>query len=248
VGLDDRTNPRPQWLPPTDTSSSQGDVFGALSGSGVRVETDQLKTFSTGTLAQAQAFQQAFSNGVSSLLGQASQVGASTTEAAEFSKKHAEVIQQLAAFTQDAGIGLMALGQGAQTIAINYVDSDATQSATLSQVTAAFSPDPQSEQSLRYAMTNPATDPSSTEVTDADQAVADAITLPEPDDLTPDSDAPDTSDDPRAGDQVVDLGGSGDTYTVPADDDIELIDPMDNAQADQERVVDDGDDYLVGEE
>jgi hypothetical protein len=248
VGLDDRTNPRPQWLPPTDTHSSQGDVFSALSGSGVHVETDQLKSFSTGTLAQAQAFQQAFTDGVNSLLGQASQVGASTTEAAAFSKKHAEVIQQLALFTQDAGIGLMALGQGAQTIAINYVDSDATQSATLSQVTAAFSPDPQSEQSLRYAMTNPATGTGDTEVTAEDQRVADAITLPEPDDLTPDQDAPDASDDPRASDQVIDLGGSGDTYTVPADDDIELVDPMDNAHDDQERVMDDGDDYLVDEE
>ena len=48
--------------------------------------------------------------------------------------------------------------------------------------------------------------------------------LPPPDDMTPDVAFPEAAVDPRLTDQVIDLGDSGDTYVIPADDDIETRD------------------------
>lgn len=236
---------RPDWMTRTDTSGEQS-LFGNLQGSGVRVEPDALKDFADQTSAQAQAFQTAFANGVMPLMVQAAQVGGSTREAAALANRHADVLNQMQLFARDAGIGLTALGMGAQTIAVNYVDSDATQAATMTQVTDAFYPQP-GDQSLR-ALSIGAAD-SAVDVTDEDQAVADEIqaALPAPDDMTPDDPDGYVPAEPRAEDQVIPLGDGGDEYTVYADDDIETRSYEDAYELEQQR-VEDGDDYDPAED
>jgi hypothetical protein len=223
----------------TDTSGDQA-FFQMAGGSGVRVEPDLLKDFSDQTTAQAQAFQTAFSNGVMPLMPQAAQVGGSTREAAALANRHADVLNQMQLFARDAGIGLTALGMGAQTIAVNYLDSDATQAASMAQVTDAFFPEP-GEQSLRDLSIGAAD--SAVDVTDEDQAAADRIeaALPAPDDMTPDESSY-TPVDPRAADQDIALGSGGDEYVVRADDDIETRSYEDAYRLEQQR-VEAGDDY-----
>jgi len=238
-------SPRPDWLTRTDTSGAN-DLFTMLgdNGTGVRVEPDQLKSFSADTSAQAAAFQTGYSNGVASLFEPAYQIGGSTTEASAFLSKHGYVMQQMQMLAQDVGIGLAALGQGAQTIALNYLDSDATQSATMNEVNGAFAPQGNAD-SLRHGMTEAAA-----QATQADQDVVDGMVaaLPAPDDMTPDADAADAPVDPRASETPIALGDSGDTYTIPADDDIETTDSDDLYRADARRMQDDGDHYDPAEE
>lgn len=217
---------RPDWLTRTDTSGAD-DVLSFLGsgGSGVRVEPDALKDFSGLTTAQGVAFQSGYVNGVLSLVPTATSIGTSTSEAAAFAAKHQYVVQQMQMLAQDVGIGLGALGQGAQTIALNYLDADATQAATMAQVTDAFSPD--AEHSFRNGALTAA--PSEGLDAQEEQDIQDVVddieaALPPPDDMTPDVAFPEAAVDPRLTDQVIDLGDSGDTYVIPADDDIETRD------------------------
>ncbi len=211
----------PGWVVAPDASKSP-DVFTAAQGMGVRVEPDVLKTFAQQTGAQAMAFNGSVQNGIQSMLPLASGIGAGTEASGQLSKVHGERMQQLMAFVQDVGVGLAAFSSASSTIAINYVDSDSTQSATMQQVQGAFAPPPGSA-SIRQSMDEAAA--RQEQATAADQAVVDdmvsTLQLPEPTDLTPDQDAPAQEADERAGGQQVELGDSGDTYTVPRTYDLE---------------------------
>ncbi|KQS73743.1 hypothetical protein [Modestobacter sp. Leaf380] len=234
----------PGWLKPADPENSH-DLFTQAQGMGVRVEPDVLKTFSAQTGAEAAAFNANVASGIGSLMQLASGVGAGTQSSAHLAGTHGDRVQQLMAFAQDVGVGLAAFSAGSSTIALNYVDSDSTQSATMQQVTSAFAP-PAGGPSLRQQMDAAAAEQA--EVTAEDQAVIDGMVetleLPEPTDLSPDQDAPTDEADPRAGEQTVEYGDTGDTYTVDRNYDLEGLDPngtLEQMGADAET----GDDYTA---
>lgn len=211
----------PGWVVQADPASSP-DVFTTAQGMGVRVEPDALKTFSQRTGAEAMAFNGTVQNGIYPLLELTSTIGAGTEATGHFATTHGARVQQLLAFAQDVGVGLAAFSSGSSTIALNYVDSDSTQSATMQQVTSAFDP-PSNGPSLRQEMDDAAARRSA--VTAADQDVIDrtvaSLHLPEPTDLTPDQDAPTPEVDDRADGQTVELGDSGEDYTVDRTYDLE---------------------------
>lgn len=219
------TTPTPAWVTPPDPSASP-DVFTAAEGLGVRVEPDVLKTFAQGTGAEAMAFNSTVSNGVYPLLELAANIGASTESTGHLAALHGERVQQLMAFAQDVGVGLAAFSSGSSTIALNYVDSDSTQAATMQQVTSAFTPPP-GQPGLRHQMDQAASERG--RATAADQEVIDrtvaSLHLPAPTDLTPDQDAPTPVQDPRADGQTIELGDSGVEYEVDRTYDLEGADP-----------------------
>lgn len=234
----------PRWMTPPDPATSP-DVFTTAKGMGVRVEPDVLKTFSQQTGAEAMAFRSSVGNGVNPLLQLASTIGAGTEATGHFASVHGDRVQQLMAFAQDVGVGLAAFSAGSSTIALNYVDSDSTQSATMQQVVSAFHP-PAGRPSLRREMDAAAAQQAT--ATAEDQAVVDrtvaSLELPEPTDLTPDQDAPAPGVDERAGGQTVPLGDSGSVYVVDRDYDLEGKD-ANQILSDMADGVRDGDTYAA---
>ena len=238
------STPSPRWMAQPDPATSP-DVFTTAQGMGVRVEPDVLKTFSQQTGAETMAFRSSVANGIYPLLQLASTIGAGTQATGHLAATHGDRVQQLMAFAQDVGVGLAAFSSGSSTIALNYVDSDSTQAATLQQVQSAFSPPPGAP-SLRRQMDRAAAQDA--QATAEDQAVVDrtvqSLELPEPTSLTPDQDAPTPEVDDRADGQTVEMGDSGSQYVVDRDYDLEGRD-ADEILSDMADGVQDGDTYAA---
>lgn len=123
------------WL---DSAPTKGDASAFLPGGGIDVQTDGVKVFSTEATGEAKDFMSSASHGMQSLLGQAGAIGPTFQEAEGFLLQHGAGTEALGMFTTDASIGIRALGQGAQTIAINYINGDTTSAATMKDVEGAF--------------------------------------------------------------------------------------------------------------
>ncbi len=125
-----------KWL---DNAPVKGDSSGGFpGGSGINVRPDGLKLFSTQAEGEAENFTSSYQDGVAKLIMASAQIGGSFQEAAQFSGRHIQAIQKTEMLRQDASIGIAALGMGARTISINYLNGDATSAATLPQVLDAF--------------------------------------------------------------------------------------------------------------
>ncbi len=124
------------WI---NSAPVKGDSTGGFpGGSGIEVRPDGLKLFSTQAEGEAKNFTTGFIDGFMPLTQQAGQIGMSFQEAANFAGRHGEAINATSMLGKDATVGLLALGLGAKTIAINYINGDATSAATLPQVLDAF--------------------------------------------------------------------------------------------------------------
>ena len=124
------------WL---DSAPVAGDSTGGFpSGSGIEVRPDGLKLFSTQAEGEAMNFATGYQEGVDPLMMASAQIGGSFQEAAQFSGRHGQAIQKTGMLSGDVSIGLTALGMGAKTIAIKYLNGDATSAATLPDVLDAF--------------------------------------------------------------------------------------------------------------
>ncbi len=213
---DDSNN---NWL---DSTPTRGNASAFVpGGSGIDVSPDGVKLFSTQATGEANDFRVSSQQGVQSLMGQASQIGASFMEADGFGVQHSAGLEAMMMFTGDAGIGLMALGQGAQTIAINYINGDATSAATMKDVESAF--DVAGGNGLRTTPNGAGTAPQT------GQGNSSALPPPSTAGNTPNY-AP---HDPHA-DQTITQGDG--SYTVPGDapNDLERIDPQDIRNTDMQ--------------
>ncbi|MGI8720957.1 MAG: hypothetical protein ACR2JG_01880 [Geodermatophilaceae bacterium] len=134
MGGDENNN----WL---SKGPVKGDSSGGFpGGSGIEVRPDGLKRFSTQAEGEAKNFTSGFQDGVMPLTSASARIGGSFMEAAQFSARHGQAIEKTTDLSKDVYIGLASLGKGAQTIAINYINGDATSAATLPEVLAAFDP------------------------------------------------------------------------------------------------------------
>jgi len=203
-----------QWL---DRAPTTGDatkfLTGGGGGGGIDVNPDGVKLFSTQATGEANDFRMSNLNGVMKLQPEASQIGESFYEAAYFSLEHEAGAEALRMFTEDAGKGLMALGQGAQTIAIDYINGDATTAATMQDVQSAF------DVSGGTGMFNRPVPAETQAPTSAGGGTTEGV-LPPP---QPAGEQDNTPYDPNAA-RTVSLGQG--SYTIPADapDDLERID------------------------
>ncbi|MDQ3716429.1 MAG: hypothetical protein M3381_10530 [Actinomycetota bacterium] len=117
----------------------KGDSTGGFpGGSGIEVRPDGLKLFSTQAEGEAKNFSSGFQDGVMPLSSASARIGSSFMEAAQFSARHGQAIAKTTELSKDVTIGLASLGMGAKTIAINYINGDATSAATLPEVLDAF--------------------------------------------------------------------------------------------------------------
>lgn len=206
----DDTNRSGGWL---DRGRTEGDASAFLPGGGSRgieVSPDGVKVFASQANGEAEDFQRSSTEGMLSLQSEAGTIGRSFLEAEAFNLQHDAGLEALGLFTTDAGKGLMALGAGAASIAITYINGDTTSAATLKDVQDAF------DVSGGRGMFNRPTPEGN-----PDQASTGGNTL--------NGGAPGRDDhaniyDPHAAKDI--RTGEG-TYTVPADapDDLERLDP-----------------------
>lgn len=200
------------WLNDTPT---EGDSTGGFpSGGGIDVRPDGVKLFSTQADGEARNFSSNYADGVAPLTEQVGRIGASFQEAAYFTGQHGQGVQTVGLLGQDVSIGLTALGMGARTIAINYLNADATSAATLPDVVDAF--DASSGNGLRDMVNQ------SGELSPTGQD--NPMSLPEAEPVTAEDFAGGDTED-----ETIALG-SNDEYTIPGDspDDIELLDYNDD--------------------
>lgn len=200
------------WL---DNPPVEGDSTAGFGGRGIDVHPDGVKRFSTQAEAEAKQYSSGFADGVMPLMQASAQIGASFQEAAQFAGRHAQAFTATTMLSRDVTIGLAALGMGARTIAINYLNSDATSAATLPDVLGAF--DTSGGNGLRE------------QIEQAQQAPAETgndntVRLPEPQPV--DADDFTNPNDPGFA-NTIDLGDNA-SYTIPgAPDclDIEMAGP-----------------------
>ncbi|MDQ3733074.1 MAG: hypothetical protein M3400_03580 [Actinomycetota bacterium] len=200
----DENNP---WLDRTPTKGDAKKFLpGGMSPPGIDVSPDGVKVFSTQADGEAKDFHRSLGSGVTPLLGQPGLIGASFIEAADFADKLGQGIESMMLFNADVGIGLQALSLGAQTIAILYVNGDATSEATMNDVLGAFD----------ISKGNPLRPKPGAEAPTTSQKVRSYIS---PDHLDRDY----TPYDPHAP-KTISLGKDG-SYTVPGDaaDDLERV-------------------------
>ncbi|MEJ7771121.1 MAG: hypothetical protein WKF51_04420 [Geodermatophilaceae bacterium] len=126
------------WLNSDPVKGDAKDFLGGAGGSGINVRPDGLKRFSTQAEAEAKNFVTGYGDGVVPLAQAAAKIGGSFQEAAQFSGRQGQAMQKTAKLSEDVFYGVSALGMGARTIAINYLNGDATSAATLPQVLDAF--------------------------------------------------------------------------------------------------------------
>lgn len=208
--------------------SGTGGFPGGGGGSGIEVRPDGVKRFSTQAEGEGQNFSSSYQDGVAPLMMPAAKIGGSFMEAAEFSGRHGQAIQKNGMFSQDVTIGLMALGIGARTIAINYLNGDTTSAATLPQVLDAF--DASSGNGLR--------DQAAGAANPGPNGNDSPMSLPEPQPIEPGEFS--NPNDPGFS-QDIQLGDDG-SYTVPgATDclDIEMADPQDDIMPVEKQFRDD---------
>lgn len=132
------TDPNNKWLNNAPTKGDKAGGQGFPSGTGIDVKPDGVKLFSTQATGEAEDFVQSAANGVLPLQEQIGKIGASFQEAEYFMQQHSQGFERLAMFNKDAMQGMMALGVGARTIAIDYVNADTTTAAKMSDVEQAF--------------------------------------------------------------------------------------------------------------
>lgn len=199
------------WL--KDTPVTGDSTGGFPSGGGIDVRPDGVKRFSTQAQGEAQSFTSNYADGIAPLQGQTARIGSSFQEAAYFSGQHGQGVQRMGLLTTDVSIGLTALGVGARTIAINYLNADATSAASLPEVLDAF--DASSGNGLRDQIMSSGELPA----TGQDNPVG----LPDAEVITADEFTGDTDDGTIA------LGSDAE-YTLPGDssDDIEGLDYQDD--------------------
>lgn len=121
----------------------RGDSKGVLPGGGggdmgIDVHPDGVKKFSTQADGEAKNFTSSYQDGVTPLMAPSAKIGGSFMEAAHFSGRHGQAVQKNGMLSVDVFKGLLSLGQGARTIAINYINGDTTSAATMPQVLDAF--------------------------------------------------------------------------------------------------------------
>jgi len=143
MGSEDYTDPNNRWLNNAPTTSdgknflSMGMGGGGAPG-GIDVSPDGVKQFSSQSCAEAMDLMMNFNDGVMPLARETGKIGGSFIEAAYFLGEASQGMERLAKFQADASAGVLALGQGAYSIALNYINGDATSAATMSDVERAF--------------------------------------------------------------------------------------------------------------
>lgn len=145
------------WL---DSAPVKGDSANFLTpgrsgggDSGIEVRPDGVKKFSTQAVEESKSFMSGYQDGVMPLMMETNKVGGSFWEAAYFSAMQGRAVQMTTLLNEDVRKGLDALGMGARTIAINYVNGDTTSAATLPEVRDAF--DASKNNGLHQAGTRP---------------------------------------------------------------------------------------------
>lgn len=218
------------WLDSSPTRGNNKSVLPGLNSSsmpaGIDVEPDGVKLFSSQTFGEADEFFTNVQDGVLPLLQQTAKIGGSFMEAADFMGRHGQGVEKLVLFSEDARKGYVALSFGASTIAINYINGDATSAATMENVQSAF------DVSGGKGIFNgtPAGEPAD----DHPTGQGAPIKLPEPNGAAP------TVYDPHAS-RTIELGDNGSTYVVSGDapDDLERLDPQDDIASWNEKFRDD---------
>ncbi len=204
----DETTREGGWL---DRAKTEGDASAFLpgGGQGINVSPDGVKVFASQVNGESTDFVKSSSDGVMSMAGESNRIGASFMEAEAFALDHAAGFEALTMFSTDVHKGLMALGTGAASIAITYLNGDTTTAATLKDVQDAF--DVSGGQGMFNGPQAPA---------GPDRAATGGNTLPR----GPVGDDHYNTYDPH--DSRTIHTGDG-TYTVPADanDDLERLDP-----------------------
>lgn len=215
-----------KWL---DSAPTAGDGTGgnAMPGHGmIDVKPDGVKLFSTQADGEAKDFQSNFADGVAPLMGQSAKIGAPFYEASDFAEKHGQGFEAMGLFHADAQKGLIALSQGARTVAMNYLDGDSTSAATMTDVEHAF------DVSGGKGLFNAPTPADGSAPPTGQQHPG---TLPPAQTVDPDDYAtnPDVTESIPLGDH--------DSYTIPAEgsDDIERLDPQDDIQETEKKFQDD---------
>lgn len=203
------------WM---NSAPVRGDSSGGFpsAGEGINVRPDGVKRFSTQALEESQHFTTGFMNGVMPLTQASARIGSSFTEAAQFSARHKQALEKTNMLQEDVSIGVSALGFGAMTIAINYINGDATSAATMSDVESAFQA---RGNGLREMMEPNGQGPSA-----GNNGGGNVTRLPDPepaDDSTPTRNV----NDPGSW-QTIDLGDDA-TYTVPGAPDCLDLEMMD---------------------
>jgi hypothetical protein len=108
---------------------------------GTEVEPTQLVTFSGQVMESVGPFATSLGEALSDIAQGGGKLGVTnTSEAASVRLYHAAVLQQTSQYAGEAATGVQALGQGALTIAANYLAADAAQATGMDTVTAAFTP------------------------------------------------------------------------------------------------------------
>ncbi|MDQ3734963.1 MAG: hypothetical protein M3400_13405 [Actinomycetota bacterium] len=200
-----------QWL---NRSPTEGDANAFMPGSGggggIDVNPDGVKVFASQANGEAADFRTSLSNGVNELIPEAAKIGNPFYEAEAFALEHGAGVEALMLFSQDAGKGLMALGMGAASIAVTYINGDATSSATLSDVQNAF------DVSGGTGMFNGPSAPDQNQAATPGDRLGNATGRDEHQNYVP--------RDPHAA-HTIDLGRN-DSYTIPGDapDDLERLD------------------------
>ncbi len=143
MGDEDYTDSNNRWLNNAPTTSDGTNFLSLGMGSGgspggIDVSPDGVKQFSSQTCAEAMDLMRNFNDGVTPLGRETGNIGGSFVEAAHFLGGASQGMERLSRFQADAQDGLNALGRGAYTIAINYINGDATSAATMSDVESAF--------------------------------------------------------------------------------------------------------------
>ena len=145
---------------------------------GTEVEPTQLITFS-GQLGDAlMPFAQSLATAMSDIAEGSTKLGVTNIpEAATVRLYHQALVQQTGHYVGDAATGLQALGQGALTIAANYLAADDAQARGMNSVNAAFAPQPgQQSVSAQQAATRAAS--AAQDESYAQQIAANRGTLP----------------------------------------------------------------------
>lgn len=137
------TDPNNRWLNNAPTTSDGANFMtmgmgGDGAPGGINVSPDGVKQFSSQTCAEAMDLMKNFQDGVYPLARETGNIGGSFIEAAYFVGEAGQGMERLSAFQADVSDGLRALGLGARTIALNYINGDATSAATMSDVEGAF--------------------------------------------------------------------------------------------------------------
>lgn len=195
------------WLQDTP-SKGEG---GSAGGSGIDVRPDGLARFGNQAEEEATALGSNVGNGVDRLRMASTRIGNTFHEAFYFDQLHTRGVARLHMFTQEAEMGVRALGDGAKSIGNTYVNGDATSAATMKDVQRAFT-------AVRGE--GGASGQSTAGSASAGGQENGASTLPPAErevvaDLRKEGQEGESNSNTRREDQTIDLGKDA-TYTVPA--------------------------------